>query len=260
MNKGKPVNVLISSIRVLRHLSDARRPARATHIARDLGINPSTCFNILQTLVREGLVSFDHATGAYEPGLGLISLASGAIRKSGFRGLVRPHLESLAQRFQVTATLWQRLGNDRVILTDYAEGGSTVRIAMSIGQRLPLLVGALGRCMAACSELPEEEIRRLYASLRSDDLLPLDRFMEQVAETRRRGYAVDTGQFVKGVTTISCPIRDADGTPLGAVSVVGLSAQFPDAAAIKAAGTALTEITAQIDHSLSGARPTTQSL
>lgn len=258
MNKGKPVNVLVSSIRVLRYLSDTKQPVRAAHVARDLGLNASTCFNILQTLVAEGLANVDPTSGGYEPGLGLIALASGAIQKSGFRGVVRPHLESLAERFHVTATLWQRLGDDRVILTDYAEGGSPVRIAMSIGQRLPLLVGALGRCMAAHSDLPEARLRALYASLRSDSLLPFERFFEQALLARAQGYAVDTGQFVGGVTTVSSPILDAAGTPLAAVSVVGLSAQFPDEAARAAAGAALVETTRRINGVLSGARPLSQ--
>lgn len=259
MSKGKPVNVLVSSIRVLRFISDAEQPLRASHVARTLNINPSTCFNILQTLLTEDLVSFDESSGTYGPGLGLISLASSAIRKIGFRGWVRPHLEDLAHRFRVTTTLWQRLGSDRVILTDFAEGGSPVRIAMNIGQRLPVLVGALGRCMAAYADMSEDDIRQHYKSLRSSSLLPFDRFMEQVAETRRHGYAVDTGQFVDGVTTISSPIREADGRPLGAISMVGLSAQFPDDASREAAGKALVAVTEKINPVLSGIRPATQA-
>lgn len=252
MEKGKPVNVLVSSIRVLRYLGAAKQPVRATHIARELGINPSTCFNILQTLLSEGLVSLDRSSGAYEPGLGLLALAAGAIERAGFRGIIRPHLEDLAGRFRVTATLWQRLGDDRVILTDYAEGGSPVRIAMNIGQRLHLLVGALGRCMAAYSGLADDELRRLYASLRSDSPLPFDRYIEQVREVRRLGYAVDTGQFVNGVTTVSSAIRDPGGAPIAAVSVVGLTAQFPDPGSVRAVGEALVAVTGQIDRALTG--------
>lgn len=252
VEKGKPVRVLVSSIRVLRYLGAAKQPVRAAHVARELGISPSTCFNILQTLLREGLVSVDRASGAYQPGLGLLALAAGAMERAGLRDAVRPHLEDLARRFSVAATLWQRLGSDRVILTDYAEGGSPVRIAMNIGQRLHLLVGALGRCMAAHAGLADDELRTLYASLRSDSPLPFDQFMEQVREVRRLGYAVDTGQFVNGVTTVSGPIRDATGAPVAAVSVVGLSAQFPDDASIQRIGEALAGVTGQINPALSG--------
>lgn len=241
MQKGKAVNVLLSALRVLQHLGEADQPLRATHIARALDLTPSTCFNILQTLVHAGMLRIDPGSGGYEPDVGLIALAGGAIRRIGTRGVARARMEDLARRFQLTVTLWQRQGTDRVLLTDYCEIDSPVRIAMSIGQRLPMLVGALGRCMAAFGELPPEELARQYAALRSDNLLPFDAYLREVARTRAQGYGVDTGQFVSGITTISAPIRDAAGRPVAALSAVALSAQLPEPDQIATIGEALKE-------------------
>ena len=241
MQKGKTVNVLLSALRVLQHLGQADQPLRATHIARALDLTPSTCFNILQTLVHAGMLRIDPGSGGYEPDVGLIALAGGAIRRIGTRGVARARMEDLAQRFQLTVTLWQRQGADRVVLTDYSETDSPVRIAMSIGQRLPMLVGALGRCMAAFDDLPPGELARQYAALRSDRLLPFDDYLREVGRTRELGYGVDTGQFVSGITTISAPIRDAGGRPVAALSAVALSAQLSEPARIATIGDALKE-------------------
>ncbi|MCC5988544.1 MAG: IclR family transcriptional regulator [Pararhodobacter sp.] len=250
MMKGKPVNVLLSAVRVLRHLADADHPLRATHIARELGLTPSTCFNILQTLVHAGIIRIDPGSGGYEPDVGLIALAAGAIRRVGYRGVARAHMEDLAQCFQVTVTLWQRQGADRVVLTDYCESESPVRISMNIGQRLPFLVGALGRCMAAFDVIDAETLRKHYQELRSDNLLPFDAFLTEVELTRKRGYGLDTGQFVSGITTISAPIRDATGRPIAALSVVALSAQVPEAPHRADIGDALKEAAREIEATL----------
>ena len=61
----KPVGALISGLAVVRYLSTAAAPVGVSRIARDLGLNSSTCFNLLKTLVHERLATFDEATKTY---------------------------------------------------------------------------------------------------------------------------------------------------------------------------------------------------
>ena len=58
----KLVGALVGGLRILRHLTDQPAPLGVTRIARDLQLNASTCFNLLRTLVHEGLVNFDETT------------------------------------------------------------------------------------------------------------------------------------------------------------------------------------------------------
>jgi DNA-binding IclR family transcriptional regulator len=224
-----------------------------TEVARSLDLNPSTAFNILRTLAGEGFVAFDQTTKTYAPGLGLAELAVSALDGIGPVRLVRPHLEALADRFGVTMTLWLRTGADRVLLVDRAEGKAMVRIQMNLGQRLPLLIGALGRCMAAHAGLPEAELARQYAALRADALPPFGTFLRQVGQARRDGYAVDANNFVSGITTVSSAVLDGAGRPVMALSAVDLSARL-DRAAARRVGTALAEAAGEIGRAL-GVRP-----
>jgi DNA-binding IclR family transcriptional regulator len=50
--------------------------------------------------------------------------------------------------------------------------------------------------------------------------------MSEVEEVRRKGYAVDHGNYVKGVITVSSPILDFQSRPVMAASAVGFSSQF----------------------------------
>ncbi|MBP7568356.1 MAG: helix-turn-helix domain-containing protein, partial [Burkholderiaceae bacterium] len=75
----KLVGALVSGLSVLRYLAASGSPVGVTRIARELELNASTCFNLLKTLVHEGLVTFDDDTKTYAIGIGLVELARGAL-------------------------------------------------------------------------------------------------------------------------------------------------------------------------------------
>jgi hypothetical protein len=87
------VKPVANAIRILRLLGEVGRPVRASEVSRELSLNPSTCFNILRTLVHEGLVDFDETGKTYETGYGLQELVSrglsGSKRLAAVRRLVR---------------------------------------------------------------------------------------------------------------------------------------------------------------------------
>ena len=228
----KLVGALVNGLRIVRHLSTTATPLGVNRIARDLAINPSTCFGLLRTLSHEGLVYFDPATKSYSIALGLVELAKGSLEPAAYVRFVKPHLEAIAAQNQVTATLWQRAGKDRVVLVDRADHDAAVRVHMSVGQRLPMYVAALGRCMAAYSGLTRAEIKRQFQSLRWENPPTFEQYWSDVEQARIDGYSIDEGHYVRGVTTVSVPVLDEAGRPLMAISAVGFSAQL-DAARLK---------------------------
>lgn len=231
MGAGKTVGAVTSAVRILRHLAESRTPLASNRIARDLGLNPSTCFNILKTLEFEGLTYCDADTKRHRLGLSLVELAGSALSQLGYRELIRPHVERIARDHNVAATLWLRTGADRVVLIDLVESDGPVKIAMRIGQRLPIFAGALGRCFAAHDTFSRDALRRTYAKVRGFDPVPFDQFVRESEEARERGYAVDVGNFARGITTVSSVIVDAGRNPIIAVSGVALSANLQPAAA-----------------------------
>lgn len=224
----KLVGALSSGLKVLRYLARSPSPVGVSRIAKDTEINASTCFNLLKTLVHERLISFDEATKTYSLGLGLVEMAKGSLEKASYARLLHPHLREIADRHNVTATLWQRAPQERVVLVDLAESSSAIRIHMSIGQRLPMYIAALGRCMAAHSGLSTLELRTKLSALRWQDGPSFETYMREVEGVRQHGYAIDHGNYERGVLTVSSPVLDAQSRPQLAVSAVGFATQFTD--------------------------------
>jgi len=222
----KLVGALASGLAVLRYLSATNTRVGVTRVARDLGLNSSTCFNLLRTLVHERLVSFDAESKTYALSLGLVELAKGALEQASYARMVHDDLEALASAHRVTAVLFQRAERERVVLVDRAEHAATIRVHMSIGQRLPMYVAAFGRCMAAHSGLSRAELKERFTNLHWEEQPSFAQYMKEVDKTRQDGYSIDRGFYVKGVTSISAAVLDAHGTPLMAISTVGFAAQF----------------------------------
>jgi DNA-binding IclR family transcriptional regulator len=247
----KLVGAMTSGLAILRYLSRSGKNAGVSQIARELKLNTSTSFNLLKTLVHEGLVVFDDASKSYALGLGLVELAKGALEQASYARLVRPHLDAIASKHRVTATLWQRAGDERVVLVDRADNDAAMRVHMSIGQRLPMFIAALGRCMAAHSGLSRAALKKRFAALRWEDALSFDAYWTEVETARAKGYAIDAGHYVKGVTTVSAAVLDAGGQPVMAISAVGFSAQLTGVK-LKALGEDLRRRSVALTRVLSG--------
>jgi DNA-binding IclR family transcriptional regulator len=223
---SKPVGAVLASLTVLRHLAQAPTPLPLSRIARDLSINTSTCLNILRTLARENYVSVDRHAKLYSIGLGVLELASGALSRGGDLSGVRSLLDAISQAEGATITLWRRLSDERMLLVLETLPAGNVGIKMSIGQRLPLMIGAAGRIMAAYSHLPEAQMRRQFDDLRMDEPISFDAYMLQAREAVTRGWAIDDGNYSLGTSSVAVPVLDRGGTAVFALSATVFSARF----------------------------------
>ncbi|EIE48955.1 transcriptional regulator [Citreicella sp. 357] len=225
----KLVRALVNGIAILRYLQRACGGVGVTQAARDLGINPSTCFNLLRTLVHEGLVSFDPFTKTYALSMGVVSLAQGALAGDNHIHVLHPELQRLSLKFGVAMNLWRVVSEDRVVLVDRTEPTATVQISMRIGQRLPLFTGAFGRCFAAQSPLPRAAIERRFKKIRLARPPDFDQWFAGLDHVREVGLAVDRGNFAIGITTVAITLPGPRDQPFLAVSAIGISEQIDDA-------------------------------
>lgn len=215
---GKLVGAVTGAVKILRYLSSATVPVGVSRIAKDTKINTSTCFNILRTLAVEDLVTFDPLTKTYSTSLGIMELARGATAMSGDLSSVRPLMERVANARNVTLTLWQPVSATRKVLVFSALARSAMRIQMTLGQRVPIFVGATGRLFAAFSEISEHDLEQRFREINWNRPLSFEEFKRQVAEARETGWAHDDGNFAAGTMQIAVPILDNEGRAVMAVT------------------------------------------
>ncbi len=230
-----PVNAVASAMKILSDLSRREAPVGVTQLARELKLNTSTCFNILQTLAQGELVRMDPATKTYAIGMGIVDLARDMLARDSELPIIRPMMERIARTHGITVVLLKRTGPDDLTVVELAIGDGPMRITLSIGQNVPLLLGASGLLMAAFSGFSETELRTRFDRLAPFRELPFAEFQRNVEQTRARGWAVDEGHFVRGTVSVSVPLFSEDGKPGLACSGTMFVGQYSEAKSLQIA-------------------------
>jgi DNA-binding IclR family transcriptional regulator len=194
---------------VLRLLGRSETPIGVHAIARELGLVPSTCLHVLRALVAEELVAFDPDTKRYSLDAGVLTLARHWLRRNRFTDIAQPVLDQIGETFGVTALGVRVVGIDHIIVVAFSESGQSLQLSTQIGSRFPALISATGRCIAAFGGHDEREIEKRFQTLRWDEPPSFEQWQREVAATRERGFAVDDGNYIAGVTVVAAPVWEA---------------------------------------------------
>jgi DNA-binding IclR family transcriptional regulator len=207
---------------VLRLLGKSDIPLGVQSIARELRLVPSTCLHVLRALVAEELVSLDPETKRYSLEAGVLTLARHWLRRNRFNDLAQPVLDRIGRDFDVTMLGVHIVGLDHIIVVAVSQSGHSLQLSAQIGSRFPALISATGRCIAAFGNHPEADLEERFSTLRWDNPPTFDEWKAQVRQTRTRGFAVDSGSYISGVTVVAAPVFGAHLRLSHALVAVGI--------------------------------------
>lgn len=223
--RRRQVPAVTRAVAILRQLGKSPEPLGVNHLARDLGLVPSTCLHILRVLTEEGLVSFDSHTKRYAIDVGILPIARSAIRRNGFATLIEPRLTRLSRDFGVTAVATQLADSEHMVVVALSDASLPFRLQVDLGSRFPALISATGRCHAAynLAALPEAELRARFAKLSWDDPPAYEDWRQDVRVTRRDGYAIDRGRYIGGVSILAVPFLNRTARMTHSIVAIGIS-------------------------------------
>lgn len=208
-------------------LFTAERPSLTfNEIVEALGLSKSTAFRILATLEQLGYLEHDPATRRYRPGLKVFQLGFAALAGLELQQIARPHLERLALELDETASMAVLQGAD-IVYIDRIRNRAIVGVVLGIGSHLPAHCASLGKVLLA--DLPEHELadRMAHAHLaRLTDHTIIERtvLLAELAEIRRRGYAIGDQELALGLSGVAAPIRDRSRRAVAAINISGPTA------------------------------------
>lgn len=183
-------------------------------VVRATGYSRSTTHRLLQGMETHELIAYTGARG-YRLGPRLLRLADRALRELPLRELAHPSLERLAASTSETAQLYVRSLDERVCV-DTAESPNELRTIVPIGAALPLTKGSAAKVFLAWAN--PEDADRMIDALAEDDAA---RLRQQVATTRRRGWADSVAEREAGVGSVSAPVVGPHDGIIAVVSVSG---------------------------------------
>lgn len=196
-----------------------------TRICDQVGLHESRAFSLLTTLQQFRLVQRNIGGKGYSLGTGLITLSRKVIENFNAPRLAEPFLQDLAAKSGSTAILGLIVNEDEILVAAKQDAEGDVGITVSIGRSHHITHGAEGKAIAAF--LPKEKLARLLRSKTvfyhgEPERFDKPRFKKELAQCRRRGYALDVEELQKGFSAVAAPVLGLAGTSIGHIAVIGL--------------------------------------
>lgn len=191
-------------------------------LARHLGLNKSTVSRLLATLEERRLVRQDPETERYRLGIGLVELAGVVLDGIDLHRVAAPYLRQLsaATRETINLAIWDRL---EVVIVEHLPSPEPVKYLGWIGDREPSHAVSPGKAMLAFSppEVLQAVIEAGLTRYTPNTLTDPDELRRDLELTRRRGYAINRGEFRESLHGVAAPIWQFPGVLAGAVAVAG---------------------------------------
>lgn len=211
---------MLKGLAVLEAMATHDGPPRTIHdLAVETGLTRSNVHRTLQTLAHAGYVRPDPKSGKYVSTLKLFELGARQIQRLDVRALAQPAMSELADLTLESIHLAILEGSE-VLYIDKLEGVQAIRAYTTIGGRAPAYCVATGKAMLAAQadlSLKPSDLKRWTSST----LTSLKALSADLAETRRRGYAVNRGEWREGVGGVAAVIVNGWNEPAAAIGVSG---------------------------------------
>lgn len=204
-----------AAIRMIERLAaEAPHAVPAGTLANELGLNRSTCYNILATLQQAGWVNNVGNRSGWTLGPGLSMLAG--LSDELIDTAVQEEIDRLCKRLGYVVFAAREDGSGGYTVVAVADPGRGVRVTVDVGDRFPF--SAPGLMHAFWSYRPWEKFvevtrRRQVERFTEFTAVELDQLAELFARVRERGYGASIRQFNLAQSGASAAVFGPDGCP-----------------------------------------------
>jgi DNA-binding IclR family transcriptional regulator len=201
----------------------AEKNMTATDVQNALALNKSTVHRLMMTLLGRGFVERNEATGQYQIGLKLIAISSIRLNSIELKTEAAPYMQQLARKLGKVVRL-AILDDGEAVYIEKAESIQTLRSYANIGRRCPIYCSAIGKSLMMA--MSDQEIVTTLNKVKMEKFTKNthetpEAVLEEVKDSRPRGYTFDKEEHELGSVCIAAPIRDYRNDIVAAISISG---------------------------------------
>lgn len=201
---------------LLEVLSKAPGPLMLRDLAAAAGMSAAKAHRYLVSFQRLQLVAQDASSTRYDLGPAALKLGLASLSRLDAVKLARERIVGLMEQIGHTLALavW---GNHGPTIVHWEESPQAVTVNLRLGDVMPLLSSATGRCFAAylskeaITPLLRDEIARAQKQGRGDVPASLAEARAMLDEVRQRGAARVVDTLLPGIVGFCVPVFDSDG-------------------------------------------------
>lgn len=202
--------------------------AGVSEIAAKIGVHKSTAFRLLAALEERNLVEQNTDRGKYQLAFGILRLAGAIPGRIDMARQAQAAMDALAQQLDETINL-AVVREHYAVNVQQALSSAAVASQNWVGQLTPLHATSSGKLLLAFMPRGQRDaildkvgLPRLTANTITSRAALLD----QLTEIHKRSFATASEEFEIGLNAIAVPVRDSNGTVVGALSASGPAYRF----------------------------------
>lgn len=214
---------------LLEVLAQANGPLMLRDLAAHAGMSAAKAHRYLVSFQRLGLVVQDSVSTRYELGPATLRLGLATLSRLDAVKMARERLPALMEQTGHTLALavW---GNHGPTLVHWQESPLAVPVSLRLGDVMPMLSSATGRCFAAfighgvgadrAQKMIDQEMQQARKLGRTDVPTSAAELRALLDQTRKQGFGQVINVLLPGISGFCAPVFDADGhLALGVVSL-----------------------------------------
>lgn len=226
-----------------------------TEVAEAAALPPSTCYRILATLQRHGMVEFETGGQLWHVGVESFRIGSAFLRRRKIAERGRDALQALVDRCGETANL-AIADEDSVVFVSQVETHEPIRAFFRPGTRSPIHASGIGKAILA--QWRPDRVARLVARglarFTPHTLTGATALAAELAETRMRGWALDNEERNPGMRCVAAAIFNEYGEPIAGISVSGPTVRLTPEVA-RSFGPLVQAAAAEVTQAIAGVPP-----
>jgi DNA-binding IclR family transcriptional regulator len=219
---------------LLNVLARANGPLMLRDLAAAAGMSAAKAHRYLVSFQRLELVTQDASSTRYDLGPAALKLGLASLERLDAVKLARERVAALMEQIGHTLALavW---GNHGPTIVHWEESPQSVTVNLRLGDVMPLLSSATGRCFAAyvsreaIAPMLQEELTRAQKLGRTDVPSDMAQVQAMLDEVRQRGAARVVDTLLPGIVGFCAPVFDADGHMVLGMVTLGSVATFDPA-------------------------------
>lgn len=189
-------------------------------ISRQLDLNKSTTFGLVNTLASLGYLEQMQPSKKYRLGLRLLELGNLVQRRLDVREEARRNMVVFSKKYNALVHL-AIYSNGYAVYIDKVEADAPITMYSQIGRRAPMYCTAVGKAMLAF--LPEEYVQEVVdrgmEPYTANTIVDRETLRNELDQVRKTYIAVDRQELEEGLTCIGTPIFDRMGKVCAAMSI-----------------------------------------
>ena len=220
INPVKGAAAFSKSIAILQMIADSEEPPSISTLVKRSGLPRPTLHRLLKALAAEDMVE-PRANKTYAVGARALQLAGRALEQNDLAKIAAPEMSLLCNQTQETVHLAIRSSNDSVYIYK-KDTPHAVRIASTVGAKVPCHASAIGKCLIAY--LPESEQARIVESmdmrkLTEHTITDRGELLQEFRRIRENGFATSHQESDLEIQCIATCIFDRAGQPAAGISI-----------------------------------------